>query len=113
MQARLQVRTEVEVATQLGSAEPIMRIMWREVCRLNERGSRCSFMSVSSCSSWLPLRRLQSWQQATRFSQVERPPRERGTTWSRVSSLAVSTMPQYWQALRSRSRMFLRESARV
>src|SRR5579863_9922344 len=61
----------------------------------------------------LPLRRLQEWQHATRFSQVELPPRERGVTWSSVNSEAGSTDPQYWQVLRSRSRMFLRESARV
>src|ERR1017187_314512 len=90
-----------------------MRMMCRDVCRLNGRGSRCSFMSVSSCSSELPFLRLHSWQHATRFSHVDNPPRDRGTTWSSVSSPAVSTTPQYWHALRSHSKMFLRESARV
>ena len=41
------------------------------------------------------------------------PYRERGWTWSSVSSPEFSTMPQYWQVLRSRSRMFLRDNARV
>jgi hypothetical protein len=36
---------------QLGSADPIIRIMCREVCKLNDRGSRCSFISVNSCSN--------------------------------------------------------------
>jgi len=90
-----------------------MRMMWRLVCSVNGRGSRSRRIPVSSCNNWLPLRRLHGWQQATRFSQVLRPPRERGTTWSSVNSADVSTTPQYWQELRSRSRMFLRESARV
>src|SRR5229473_1441452 len=88
------------------------RMMWRLVCKLNALGSRISFIPASM-GNWLPFCRLQGWQQATRFSQVEAPPRERGTTWSRVSSLEGRTSPQYWQVLRSRSRMFLRESARV
>ena len=88
-----------------------MRMMWRLVCRLKARGSRISFM-LGFAGSWLPLRRLQEWQQATRFSQVDEPPRERGMTWSSVSSPAARTVPQYWQVLRSRSRMFLRDRAR-
>src|SRR4051812_50090559 len=43
----------------------------------------------------LPLRRLQGGQAATMFSQTERPPRERGMTWSTVSPDLVE--PQYWQ----------------
>src|ERR1035438_1104094 len=86
-------------------------MMWRLVWRLKERGSRAGFM-LASCGNWLPLRRLQGWQQATRFSQVERPPRERGMTWSSVSSPDRSVVLQYWQVLRSRSKMFLRERAR-
>src|SRR5579864_4716165 len=87
-------------------------MMWRLVCRLNGRGSRSGFM-FTSCGMWLPLVRLQLWQHATRFSHVDVPPRERGITWSSVSSAAFRAEPQYWQVLRSRSRMFLRESARV
>src|SRR5256885_2474505 len=49
---------------------------------------------------------------STRFSQDERPPRERGTTWSKVSSELENTPPQNWQVLRSRSRIFLRERDR-
>src|SRR5580658_11045737 len=84
--------------------------MCLEVWRLNDRGSRAGFM-LASWGSWLPLRRLQGWQQATRFSQVDRPPRERGITWSSVSSPDGSAVLQYWQVLRSRSRMFFRDNA--
>src|SRR5258708_6513686 len=59
------------------------------------------------------LLRLHGWQQSSRFSQVEDQARERGTTWSRVSSHEGSTTPQYWQVLRSSKRMFLRARARV
>ena len=62
-------------------------MIWRLVCSEKGRGSRSRSMSLISLSIRLPLRRLQAWQQATRFSQVELPPRERGMTWSRVSSL--------------------------
>src|SRR5205085_11951136 len=58
---------------------------------------------------WSPLRLLQARQQATRLSQLESPPRERGTTWSSVSSVGGNTLPQYWQVLWSRRRMFLRD----
>ena len=59
---------------QFASALPIIRIMCRDVCSENGRGSRTSFMSFNSCSNWLPLRRLQSLQHATRFSHVDNPP---------------------------------------
>ena len=42
------------------------------------------------CTSWgrrLPLRRLQGAHEVTTFSQIDSPPRERGTTWSSVSLL--------------------------
>jgi hypothetical protein len=42
----------------------------------------------------------------TRFSHVSAPPRERGTTWSRLPSVRVQQRPVYWQRLPSRSRMF-------
>src|ERR1022692_4917555 len=42
----------------------------------------------------------------TRFSHVSGPPRERGTTWSRLPSSGRSNAPVYWQRLPSRSRMF-------
>src|ERR1700676_2408542 len=86
-------------------------MMWRLVWRLKDRGSREGLM-LASWGSWLPLRRLQGWQHATRFSQVERPPRDRGITWSSVSSPEGSVVLQYWQGLRSRSKMFLRDKAR-
>src|SRR5476651_159766 len=58
-------------------------------CRLNGLGSRSSRISVISWSIWLPFRRLQEWQHATRFSHVDSPPLDRGSTWSSVSSPAV------------------------
>src|SRR3546814_3204359 len=36
------------------------------------------------------------------FSHVVWPPRERGTTWSKVSSSGWKRWPQYWQPRRSR-----------
>ena len=50
-----------------------------------------------------PLRRLQTWQEQTMFSQVDCPPWERGTTWSRFSSWRGSLRPQYWHVWRSRA----------
>src|SRR6478736_5119067 len=91
---------------------PIIRIICRLVWSVNGRGSLNSFISVSA-SSRLPLRRLHGWQQATRFSHVDKPPRERGITWSSVRSAEDSSTPQYWHVLRSRRRMFLRDKARV
>ena len=38
-----------------------------------------------SSSERLPLRKLHGAQEVTTFSQVDSPPRERGTTWSSVS----------------------------
>src|SRR5690625_2976748 len=52
------------------------------------RGSwgRKSSFQPSSARVRLPLRLLHSRQQATRFSQLLTPPRERGTTWSTVEA---------------------------
>src|ERR1700733_9556824 len=60
-----------------------------------------------------PFRLLQAKQQATRFSQVLAPPRERGTMWSSVSFDGVESFRQYWQVLRSRARIPFRESILV
>src|ERR1035441_5902857 len=133
-------------------------MIWRLVCSEKGRGSRNRIMSSISLSIRLPFCRLHEWQQATRFSQVELPPRERGITWSSVRSAGAEgpppdlegvrvggwhewqqatrfsqvelpprergitwssvrsagakASPQYWQVLRSRSRVFLRERAR-
>ena len=51
---------------------PSRRIRWRLVCRLKGRGCRTSLIPASS-GVRLPLRLLQAWQQATRFSQVVSP----------------------------------------
>ena len=55
-----------------------------------------------SCGRRLPLRRLQRVQAVTMLLQEVLPPRERGTTWSKVSSGAACGRRQYWQAKRSR-----------
>ena len=59
--------------------------MCREVCKLNGRGALANFIPASS-GVRLPFRLLHGWQQATRFSHDDPPPRERGCTWSNVSS---------------------------
>ena len=59
----------------------------------------------------LPLIRLQIWQQVTTFSQVVRPPLERGITWSKVSSGVGNDSPQYWQAKLSRRKTLNRVKA--
>ena len=41
-------------------------------------------------------------QAVTTLSQLVRPPRERGTTWSKVNSEACRGWPQYWQEKPSR-----------
>ena len=62
----------------------------------------------ASAMVWLPLRRLQGEQAATTLSQVVRPPRERGTRWSKVRS---SSAPQYWQTNLSRRNTLKRVKA--
>ena len=60
---------------------------------LGWRGGRRSCMPTCR-SVFDPLRRLQGEQAATTFSQLVIPPRDRGSTWSKVRSpLAL----QYWQ----------------
>src|SRR4051795_7473534 len=51
--------------------------------------------------SWLPFRRLHGLQAVTTLIHAVRPPRDFGTTWSKVSSLAAKAPPQYWQMKRS------------
>ena len=55
-----------------------------------------------------PLVRLQRAQAVTMFSQVVRPPRERGITWSKVRS---SPAWQYWQVKASRRKRLNRVKA--
>ena len=55
----------------------------------------------------LPLRRLHGAHEATTFSQIDSPPRLRGTTWSRVSFPA--SVPQYWHFQLSRAKSARRE----
>src|SRR3984957_382293 len=65
---------------------------------LGRCGLRCGCMWASR-GVRPPLPRLQRAQAVTMFSQVVRPPRERGVTWSNVSS---SDELQYWQVKESR-----------
>jgi hypothetical protein len=78
-------------------------LAWMLICR----GCLASTMPAS-CGVRSPFLLLQPKQQATRFSHVERPRRERGTTWSSVRLPAGSLAPQYWRRLPSRSRIPLR-----
>ena len=65
---------------------PIMRMMRRRyAARRALARAAASYRSIHAATG-CPCGRLQSWQQATRFSHVERPPRERGMTWSSVNS---------------------------
>ncbi len=45
--------------------------------------------------------RLHGRQQDTTFSQVVRPPRDFGTTWSKLKSSDMHRVPQYWQCHRA------------
>src|SRR6266852_3843162 len=47
----------------------------------------CTSAIPASSGVCPPLRRLQLGQEHTKFSHVESPPRERGITWSRLSSV--------------------------
>src|SRR5262245_11557689 len=67
-------------------------------------------LSPASCGRRLPLREFTSLLDHTRFSQASLPPRERGTTWSRLPSSGFSTLPVYWQRLPSRSRIVFPQS---
>ena len=56
-------------------------------------GVRCRSM-LAAWGVRLPLRELQGTHAVTRFSQVSRPPSERGMTWSTVSSRLGNRLPQ-------------------
>src|SRR5437868_639297 len=86
----------------------IWRLTWSE----KARGRRMRCIRASS-GVRLPFWWLHRLQHATRLSHDDSPPRERGSTWSSVSSDGVNCRPQYWQVEWSRSRMFLRESERL
>src|SRR5258706_9642759 len=70
-------------------------------------GARGTVRSLrpASCGRRSALRWFTSLAAQTTFSHVSAPPRERGTTWSRLPSSGCSNRPVYWQRLRSRSRM--------
>src|SRR5215471_9783235 len=64
-----------------------------------------------SRSRWLPFRRLHGLQAVTTLVHAVRPPRDLGTTWSKVSSLVAKSPPQYWQLKRSRRKTLNRVKA--
>src|SRR5215813_4134720 len=64
-----------------------------------------------SRTSRLPFRRLHGLQAVTTLVQAVRPPRDFGTTWSKVSSLVAKSPPQYWQLKRSRRKTLNRVKA--
>ena len=61
------------------------RMIWRLTCSEKARGRRMRCIRASS-GVRLPFWWLQRLQHATRLSHVLSPPRERGKTWSSVSS---------------------------
>src|SRR5689334_17896691 len=67
-------------------------------------------MSLSR-SRRLPLSRLHGLQAVTTLVHIVRPPRDFGTTWSKVSSLVAKSPPQYWQLKRSRRKTLNRVKA--
>src|SRR5215475_3717625 len=67
-------------------------------------------MSLSR-SRRLPLSRLHGLQAVTTLVHIVRPPRDFGTTWSKVSSLVAKSPPQYWQLKRSRRNTLNRVNA--
>src|SRR5215471_5492657 len=64
-----------------------------------------------SCGRRLPFKRLQLEHAVTTLSHVVRPPRQRGTTWSKVRSCEAKGSPQYWQVKRSRRKTLNRVKA--
>src|SRR6185369_3502790 len=61
--------------------------------------------------SWLPLSRLHGLQAVTTLVQAVLPPRDLGTTWSKVSSLVAKSPLQYWQVKWSRRNTLNRVNA--
>src|SRR6266446_9070078 len=73
------------------------------------RGTLISF-KPASCGRRLPLLAFTALLDHTRFSHASAPPRERGTTWSRLPSSGFNNSPVYWQRLPSRSRIVFAQS---
>src|SRR6266508_3955980 len=73
------------------------------------RGTLSSFRPASS-GRRLPFFAFTALLDHTRFSHASLPPRERGTTWSRLPSSGRNTLPVYWQRLSSRSRIVFAHS---
>src|SRR5438552_2622229 len=73
------------------------------------RGAVSNFRPASS-GRRLPFFVFTALLDHTRFSHASLPPCERGTTWSRLPSSGLSTLPVYWQRLPSRSRIVFAQS---
>src|SRR5213592_1298222 len=73
------------------------------------RGTASSFRPASS-GRRLPFFVFTALLDHTRFSHASLPPRERGTTWSRLPSSGLSNSPVYWQRWPSRSRIVFAQS---
>src|SRR5438093_3534879 len=73
------------------------------------RGTLSSFRPAS-CGRRFPFFVFTALLDQTRFSHASLPPRERGTTWSRLPSSGFNTLPVYWQRLPSRSRIVFAHS---
>src|SRR3990172_9196789 len=84
---------------------PSLMTNWGQ--RLGRTGLRTSD-SPASRGVLPPLRTLHLTHEQTMFSQVVSPPQQVGTTWSRLNSLVAYRLPQYWQRLASRAKMFRR-----
>src|SRR5436309_12460388 len=61
---------------------------------IGARGTLSSFRPAS-CGRRLPFLAFTSLLDHTRFSHASLPPRERGSTWSRLPSSGFSTLPVY------------------
>src|SRR5256885_15931931 len=75
-------------------------------------GARGTLSSLrpASCGRRLPFFVFTALLDQTRFSHASLPPRERGTTWSRLPSSGFSSVPVYWHRLPSRSRIVFAQS---
>src|SRR5208282_3926813 len=86
------------------STSAVFRMNTETGSSFGARGTVSSFRPAS-CGRRSALRWFTSLADQTRFSQASLPPRERGTTWSRLPSSGWRIRPVYWQRLPSRSRI--------
>ena len=94
------------------------KIWWKPTTvflKLPDRGGGRFFSGymLHCVGNLLAFLRLQGLQAATTLSQRDRPPFERGVTWSKVKSLAGNFLSQYWQVNLSRKNTLKRVNAGV